>query len=134
MWIINSLGLYAMLLVPAIIVVVGIAFLVRRLSPVLRITLLVLSATLLLTPSWAPAIVTMPVPFGFLLVSVVISGAWAEHLRLVQLCPVWHAIAFPATALVAYVVVRHLLSNRRIETDALRSAHGASHSASHPER
>lgn len=97
---------------PALLVWSCVWFLVRRLPLIPRIALLVFAATLLITPSWAPAtIITVPVPFGFLLGVTLITGSWNELVGMLGLFPIWHAIAFPVTASVFYVVVRLLLSN-----------------------
>jgi hypothetical protein len=109
-WYIYMLALF---FIPAVLVWGGVWFLVRRLSIVLRIISLVLTATLLFTPSWGPATITaVPVPFGFLLGAALFSGAWSEIIGMVTMFPVWHAVAFPATAAVFYLIVRRLLSNK----------------------
>jgi hypothetical protein len=109
-------GFFAIFFLPALLVMAVIWFLVRRLSAALRLVILVMSATVLLTPSWGPAtIVVVPVPFGFLFVIALFTGEWADLGRWMTLFPIWHSIAFPATAVVSYVIVRLLLSNRSLQ-------------------
>ena len=104
---------------PAILVWGGVWFLFRRLSFIPRIAILVISAALLITPSWAPAtIVTVPVPFGFLLGIALFTGGWSELVGTLGFFAIWHAIAFPATAVVFYIIVRLLFSNKRFKPTA----------------
>jgi hypothetical protein len=78
--------------------------------------MLVISASLILTPSWSPAtIVIVPVPLGFLLSITIFTGEWTDLAKWIALFPLWHAIALPATAIVSYIVVRTLLSNRPLQ-------------------
>jgi hypothetical protein len=101
---------------PAVLVWWAVWPLSRRLSCVSRTAALVISGTLLLTPSWGPAtIVAVPVPFGFLLGVTLFTGSWSELASLVNLFPTWHLVAFPATATALYVAVRLLLSNQRFK-------------------
>lgn len=101
---------------PALLAWGGVWFIVRRLPTVPRIISLVLTATLILPPSLGPATITVvPIPFGFLLVVAVFSGEWRGVIELLAMFPVWHAIAFPATATASYLIVRRLLSNKSLQ-------------------
>lgn len=101
---------------PAFLVWLAVWPLSRRLSYMSRVAALVVSGTLLLTPSWGPVtIAAVPVPFGLLLGVTLFGGGWLELASLVGLFGTWHLVAFPATATVFYVVVRLLLSNQRFK-------------------
>ena len=101
---------------PALLVWLAAWPLSRSLPYISRVVVLVVSATLLLTPSWGPAtIVAVPVPFGFLLGITLFSGGWLELASVVSLFGTWHLVAFPATATVFYAIVRLLLSNQRFK-------------------
>lgn len=66
-----------------------------------------LVATLLLTPSWAPAtIVAVPIPFGALLCFGLFSGALHELFNLILLFWWWHLIAFPVTGILVYLLAK----------------------------
>ena len=114
---------YLMFAIPAFIVVALVGYLVRHLSLASRIALLVLASTLLLTPSSGPAtIAAVPVPFGLLLVFTTIGGDWGNLVSWVINYSLWHAVAFPATAIVSYVVVRLLPPNNSFKPKPLRGS------------
>ena len=93
--------------------VLGAWFAVRRMPDSGRSFVLVVVATLLLTPSWGPAtIVVVPVPFGILFLTTLLTWSWGELAKWVGTFTLWHAIAFPATACVSYLLVRKLLSSK----------------------
>lgn len=97
----------AITFVPAL----GVWFAVRRMPDSRRSFVLVLVATLLLTPSWGPAtIFVVPVPFGILFFTTLLTWSWSELAKWMAIFPLWHALAFPATACLSYLVVRKLLS------------------------
>ena len=85
----------------------GVWFMVKRMPDSQRTIILVATATLLLTPSWGPATITVVlVPFGLLFLVTLFTWSWGELAALVSLFPLWHAIAFPVTAFISYVVIR----------------------------
>ncbi len=111
--------IYLSFALPFALVMAVICMLVRKFVQLPRIVTLVGSATLLFAPSWAPAtIAIVPVPFGLLVGLTVLDGEWAELANWIGRYPMWHAISFPATAVVAYVVVRLLPSNSSLQTAA----------------
>jgi hypothetical protein len=90
----------------------GISRLARNRSPRERTVLIVSCATLLLTPGWGPATITMvPVPFGLLLGITIFSGHLNDAADVVLVAPRWYAIAFPVTALVVYLFRKSLSSS-----------------------
>ena len=108
------LALAALMLIPLFIVWLA----VRRVPDPQRTRILITVATLLFTPSWAPATITVVlVPFGFLFFGTVCTWSWSELLALVQLFPLWHAIAFPVTALLFYFVIRKWTSGKSFKAD-----------------
>jgi hypothetical protein len=101
------LWLFVTLFIPAMLVVAGIAYATRRMAPIPRIGVFVASATLVLTPSWGPAtIVMVPVPFGLHVVLALAHGELRDLASLIADYSIWHAIAFPATATLSYVLAR----------------------------
>lgn len=103
------LALTAMMCVP----VLGAWFATRRMRDSRRSLLLVVVATLLLAPSWGPAtIVVVPVPFGILFLSTLWTWNWGELARWVAMFPLWHAIFFPATACLCFLLIRKLLLSK----------------------
>jgi hypothetical protein len=101
-------GIYVLiqlvLAVPFAFVLWGVSRLVRRLSPRLQTAAVLLTATLLFTPGWAPATITVvPIPFGALLGVAIFTFRWNELTDVIQLAPSsWYLFAFPAAAVVAY--------------------------------
>lgn len=104
----SLVGIYVLiqlvLAVPFVIILWGVSRLVSRLSPWLRTTAFLLTTTLLFTPGWAPATITVvPIPFGALLGVAVFTFRWDELTDVVQLAPPsWYWFAFPATAVLVY--------------------------------
>jgi hypothetical protein len=101
----------------------GVWFIVRRMPESRRTPILVAATTLLLTPSWGPATITMvPVAFGFLFFVTLFTWSWNELSELVSQFSLWHAVAFPTTALIAYCVIRKLPSNNSFKPKPLRGS------------
>ncbi|RDS81372.1 hypothetical protein DWU99_16985 [Dyella psychrodurans] len=101
----------------------GTWFMVRCMPDPQRSLILVTAATLLLTPSWGPATITVVlVPFGFLFIVTLFTWSWSELAGWVSLFPLWHAIAFSATALISYFVIRKLPSNKSFTANASGAA------------
>lgn len=100
--------------------VLGAWFATKRLRASRRSLVLVVVATLLLTPSWAPAtIVVVPAPFGFLFLTALLTWTWGELAKWVTMFPLWHAIAFPVTACLSYLLIRRLsLSQSKVDGPA----------------
>lgn len=112
------LALAALMFVP----VLGAWFATKRMSDSRRTLVLIVVVTLLLTPSWGPAtIVVIPVPFGTLFFTALLTWSWGELARWVGMFPLWHAIAFPATACGSFILIRKLLS-RKSKTDSVAVA------------
>lgn len=102
------LGLTAIMFIP----VLGAWFATRSMRGSRRSLVFVIVATLLLAPSWGPAtIVMVPVPFGILFLTAVLTWSWGELAKWVIMFPLWHAVAFPLTACVSYFFVRKLPLN-----------------------
>jgi len=81
-------------------------------------------STLLFTPVWGPAtIAVVPVSLGMVLVVSAATLSWSSLVDTVGLTPAWwYLVALPATALIAYGVARHLLSNNSSKPTPLRGA------------
>ena len=114
---------YLVLAIPAFIVVAVVGYLVRGFSLASRIAFVVLASTLLLTPSLGSAtIAVVPVPFGILLVFTTLDGGWGTLASRLMIDSLWHTVAFPATAVVSYVVVRLLPPNNSFKPKPLRGS------------
>ena len=101
----------------------GVWFMAKRMPGFWRTFTRVAAATLLLTPSWGPATITVVlVPFGLLFFVALFTWSWGELAALMGLFPLWHAIAFPVTALVAYLVLRGRPSNNSFKADGSAAA------------
>ena len=115
----NVLAIYVLmqfvLLLPFLLVLWGISRLLRGHSPTARTAAIVVGATLLFTPGWGPATITIvPVPFGLLLGVAFFTFRWSEFIGVMGLAPPWwYVIAFPVTASIVYVLRRLILSNWR---------------------
>ena len=110
------IAVFLLTFVPLALVVMLIGVFTQRLARDHRIALVVLGATLLLTPAPGPAtIVVVPVPLGLLLGGAVFTGSWMELASLIRSFPVWFAAAILITAGVSYFVARKLLSNTSLE-------------------
>jgi hypothetical protein len=100
------------LALPFAFILCGVSRLVRRLSPGIRTAAIVLTATLLLTPGWGPATITVvPIPFGVLLGITVFTFHWNELKDVIRLAPAWYSVAFPVTAALAYGFRRLMMRN-----------------------
>ena len=105
---------FLIFLIPAFGVVALIGWLTQNTPRKIRTGLLVLASCLLLTPTWGPAtIAVVPTTFGWLLVPTILAWSWSELADWVMQYPRWHAFAFPATGLLAYMVVRWVLPKIR---------------------
>lgn len=103
------------------------AFLLARFLPAsrprLRYVTTIIVFTLLVTPSLGSAtIAVVPVAFAAYVVSAIISLdpsgiAWA-----LREWPLWHAIAFPLTLLVALIIFRRLRPNNSFKPKPLRGS------------
>lgn len=101
-----------LLAVPFTLILWGISRLVRKRAPALRTAVMVIAATLLLTPGWGPATITIvPIPFGVLLGISLITFRWSERISVMGYAPVWYCVAFPVTALCIYGFRRTLMLN-----------------------
>jgi hypothetical protein len=115
MWFLFYAAFFLVLSLPLLVVIAVLGVLVRNLRFSVRVAILVVSATILLTPSLGPATITfVPVPFGYLLGITAVTGTWPHVLDTVNLFPRWHAVAFPATAVLCYFVLRWVLSNNSV--------------------
>ena len=112
-----------MMFVPPLTAVLVIGFMTRRLHPAICTSVIVLSSTLLLTPSFGPAtIAVVPAPFGYLLLATVLGDGWGSLVAWVMTYSFWHAIAFPVTALVTYLIVRWVRPNNSFKPKPLRGS------------
>lgn len=95
----------------------GVWFATRAMRESRRSLVLVVVATALFAPSWGPAtIVVVPVPFGILFLTTLLTWTWGELAKWVTMFPLWHAIAFPATACLSYLLIRKLpLSQSKVD-------------------
>jgi hypothetical protein len=104
---------YIAFAVVMLVPMLGVWFAVRGMPSARKSLILVGVATLLFTPSWGPAtIVVVPVPFGILLFTTLLTRSWNDLPRWLCMFPVWHAVAFPATACGAYFIIQRLQSSR----------------------
>ncbi len=102
------LFVFALAALPAIAIV----SIVPVSRPRLRFGLALALFTLLVTPSWGAAtIVSLPMPFGALLLLNVIALDPAGVIAALLERPVWHLLAFPITALVAAFLFRRVRPN-----------------------
>jgi hypothetical protein len=105
--------LQLVLLIPFVPLLWVIARMVQKRSAAVRAIAMIGCATLLFTPGWGPATITVvPVPFGFLFGIALFSFHWSELVDVLGLAPYryWYEIAFPATALVIFVLRQAFLS------------------------
>jgi hypothetical protein len=99
----------------------GVWLSIKRMAHAQKTFILVAMATLLLTPSWGPAtIAVVPVPFGVLFFLTLMTWSWNELGSWLAMFPVWHAMAFPATACASYLLIQKLLS---VQAKTKRSSH-----------
>jgi hypothetical protein len=115
--------IFLMMLVPPLLVVLVLGFITRRSRPATHLSLVVLSSVLLLTPSFGPAtIAVVPAPFGYLFLAGLLGDGWDALISWVMQYPLWHAIAFPLTALLTYLVAKWLRPNNSFKPTPLRGA------------
>ena len=85
--------------------------------------LMVATSCMLLTPTLGPAtIAVVPVTFGWLLIPTIATWSWPNLATWVATYPVWHALAFPATAVVSYLVARRVRPNNSFKPNSLRES------------
>jgi len=114
---------YLVLAVLMLLPLLGVWFMVKRVPDSRRLLILVAASTILLTPSWAPVTITVVlVPFGLLFFVTLFTWSWGELAGMVSLFPLWHAIAFPVTALISYFVIRKRPSNNSFKADGSAAA------------
>jgi hypothetical protein len=114
---------FFIMLIPPLIVVLAVGRILRSLRSAFRTPLLILASLLLLTPSLGPAtIVVVPAPFGYLLIPTAIDGSWTALASWVMSYPLWNAVAFPATAIVSYMIIRLVRPNHFLKADASGAA------------
>lgn len=115
--------IFMLMLIPPLLVVLTLGLLLRHVSPAIRMTLLMVASVLLLTPSLGPAtIAVVPAPFGYLLISTAVSGSWQDLARWIMAYPLWHAVSFPATAVVSYSIIRFVRPNQSFKADGSAAA------------
>jgi len=116
-------ALFLPFLAAAVGATVVVAFLTRGLGRAAWIRLLVVVSSLLVTPTMGPAtIAVVPVTFGWLLVPSVATGSWSELGGWLAAYPVWHAFAFPTTAVLSYLVLRRVRPNNSFKPNPLRGS------------
>lgn len=109
LFVLSYLVLATFMLVPLL----GIGWVAKRMRAAPGRAVLVVASTLLLTPSWGPATITwVTVPFGMPLAFAVLDWHFDSLWEMIGLFPRWHAVAFPVTAVLAYLVARKLLPAR----------------------
>ena len=115
--------IFLVMLIPPLIAVLVLSLISRRLRPTVHTSLIALSSVLLLTPSLGPAtIAVVPTPFGYLLLATVMGDGWGELMNWLMQYPLWHALAFPATALIAYLTIHWLRPNNSFKPNPLRGS------------
>ena len=86
---------YLAFAVVMLVPMLGIWLAVRRMPEVQNFPILVGVATLLFTPSWGAAtIVVVPVPFGMLFFTTLLTWSWNDLAKWLCMFPLWHAIAW----------------------------------------
>ena len=119
----------ALLFLPFLAIALGITalfgYLTRGLSRKTWLPLLVVTSSLLLTPTLGPAtIAVVPVTFGWLLIPTIATWSWSNLSSWIAAYPMWHAFAFPATAAISYFVLRRVRPNNSFKPNPLRSGNG----------
>ena len=111
--------LFLLFLAAALALTALIGYLSRGLERRAWLCLLVVTSTLLLTPTLGSAtIAVVPVTFGWLLLPSIATGSWSDLANWVMAYPAWHAFAFPATAILAYLVLRRVRPNNSFKRTA----------------
>ena len=91
--------------------------------PRLRYAASVIAFTLLVTPSLGSATIALvSLPFAFILLGTAVSLDISGLVWTLWEWPIWHAVAFPSTALVALVVFRRLRPNKSFKPTSIRDA------------
>ena len=104
------IAIYLVFALLMLIPIFGVWHITSAASKSIRLLFFVLTATLLLTPSWGPATIAfIPMPFGLIFFITLFTWSWGGLLQLVDLAPIWHSLAFPITALIAYAVGRKII-------------------------
>ena len=103
------------------------AFVLARILPAkyprLRYAATVIAFTLLVTPSLGSATIALvSLPFAFILLGTAVSLDISGLVWTLREWPIWHAVAFPSTALVALMVFRRLRHNNSSNPTSLRGA------------
>lgn len=112
----DYVSLLITLFLPAIAAWAVIVILTKKLSRTASMPIRVISALLIISPSWGPATITfLPVPLGLLLLMTIYSGDYRGMYDLFMLFPIWHLISLPFTALVFYCTLRIVASNKKIK-------------------
>ena len=114
---------FLLFFMPAFGLVALIGWLTRLIPRKTHDLLLVFLSCLFLTPTWGPAtIAVVPVTFGWLFVVTLFDWDWPGLVSWVMNYPRWHAFAFPATALIAYLVLRRVRPNKSFKPNPLRGS------------
>ncbi|WP_162374857.1 hypothetical protein [Pseudoxanthomonas sangjuensis] len=91
--------------------------------PWLRYIATVIVFTLFVAPSLGSATIALvSIPFAFILLATVISFDLSGLVWALQEWPLWHAVAFPATLLVALAIFHRLRPNNSFKPTPLRGA------------
>jgi hypothetical protein len=91
--------------------------------PRLRYGMAIALFALFVTPSWGSAtIVSVPLPFGGLLLLTAVTASPGELLESIQERPLWHAVAFPVTAIIGALIFRKLRPNNSFKPKPLRGS------------
>ena len=103
------------------------AFLLARFLPAsrpwLRYIATVTVFTVCVTPSLGSATIALvSIPFAFILLSTALSCDLSGLVWTLQAWPLWHAVAFPATLLVALAIFRRLRPNNSFKADGSAAA------------
>ena len=79
--------------------------------------------TFFVTPSLGSATIALvSIPFAFILLATAVSFDLSGLVWTLKEWPLWHAVAFPATLLVALVIFRRLRPNNSFKPTPLRGA------------
>ena len=101
----------------------GALWLVPRSKPKLRYGLAIALFTLLVAPSFlAGGVLAVPVPFGAVLLASAVDLQPVLVLSTLSAWPIWHSVAFPATAIVGALVFARARSNNSFKPKPLRGS------------
>ena len=91
--------------------------------PRLRYGLTVGLFALFVTPSWGAAtIVSVPMPFGVVLLLGAVSLDFAGVAETILVRPLWHLVAFPLTTLLGALLFRRVRPNNSFKPKPLRGS------------